>query len=752
MKDENSILEPSQIAQIDTADTDKIVENIIQRVHGYSPSANTDMIYVAYRLAKWSHKNQFRKSGAPYIEHPVQVAYIASQLSLDATAIAACLLHDVVEDTQYHYEDIEALFGKSVAELVDGVTKLRKIKYNTREEQQVENLRKMFLAMAKDIRVVIIKLIDRLHNMRTLNFMPRKKQLLISKETLDVYAPLAHRLGMSKIKIELEDLALKYLDPVAYEEIRTSINQKKEEREKYITDIIEVLRKKLEELNIKGEVTGRAKHFYSIFRKMYTQNKTMEELYDLFAVRVIVDSVSDCYAVLGMVHDLYTPVPMRFKDYIAMPKPNMYQSLHTTVIGPNGTPFEIQIRTWEMHRVAEEGIAAHWKYKEGKSGASDMDSTLSWVRQLLDTQSSILDTDDFFNTLKFDLFSDEVFVFTPQGKVISLPAGSTVIDFAFAIHSAVGCKMSGAKVNGKIVPNSYVLKNGEIVEILTANTHGPSRDWIKLCRTSNAKNKINQWFKREKREENIEHGNELIERELRRIGNTRAQLFRPEWMNLITKKYGFNTLDDLFAAVGYGGITAQKVVMRLRNNWVAEQEKEEERKRLESAFDEGTEIVQPAEPKKRTSEKGIIVKGIDNCLVRLAHCCTPVAGDPIVGFITKGRGVSVHRADCPNVQPENLPPEDRERFIDVEWDVDKATSYEAKLQIEGTDRDGVLMEITNILATLKVPFKSVNAYVTKKGMAVIQIGVELRNTSDLELLKKKFKQVRGIKSVTRMAN
>lgn len=752
MKNENSILEPSQIAQINTADTDKIVENIIQRVHSYSPSANTDMIYVAYRLAKWSHKNQFRKSGAPYIEHPVQVAYIASQLSLDATAIAACLLHDVVEDTQYHYEDIEALFGKSVAELVDGVTKLRKIKYNTREEQQVENLRKMFLAMAKDIRVVIIKLIDRLHNMRTLNFMPRKKQLLISKETLDVYAPLAHRLGMSKIKIELEDLALKYLDPVAYEEIRTSINQKKEEREKYITDIIEVLRKKLEELNIKGEVTGRAKHFYSIFRKMYTQNKTMEELYDLFAVRVIVDSVSDCYAVLGMVHDLYTPVPMRFKDYIAMPKPNMYQSLHTTVIGPNGTPFEIQIRTWEMHRVAEEGIAAHWKYKEGKSGASDMDSTLSWVRQLLDTQSSILDTDDFFNTLKFDLFSDEVFVFTPQGKVISLPAGSTVIDFAFAIHSAVGCKMSGAKVNGKIVPNSYVLKNGEIVEILTANTHGPSRDWIKLCRTSNAKNKINQWFKREKREENIEHGNELIERELRRIGNTRAQLFRPEWMNLITKKYGFNTLDDLFAAVGYGGITAQKVVMRLRNNWVAEQEKEEERKRLESAFDEGTEIVQPAEPKKRTSEKGIIVKGIDNCLVRLAHCCTPVAGDPIVGFITKGRGVSVHRADCPNVQPENLPPEDRERFIDVEWDVDKATSYEAKLQIEGTDRDGVLMEITNILATLKVPFKSVNAYVTKKGMAVIQIGVELRNTSDLELLKKKFKQVRGIKSVTRMAN
>lgn len=750
----NKILEPSKIEQNSVTDTDAIVMEIIKSVKKLNPNANTDMIYIAYRLAKHSHRNQFRKSGAPYIEHPVQVAYIASQLSMDATTITACLLHDVVEDTPYSYEDIVALFGNNVALLVDGVTKLRKIKYSTREEQQVDNLRKMFFAMAKDIRVVIIKLIDRLHNMRTLNFMPRKKQLLISKETLDVYAPLAHRLGMSKIKIELEDLALKYLDPVAYEEIRTSINQKKEEREEYITGIMESLRSILAEVHIEGEVTGRAKHFYSIFRKMYTQNKTMEELYDLFAVRVIVNNVSDCYSVLGLVHEHYTPVPMRFKDYIAMPKPNMYKSLHTTVIGPNGTPFEIQIRTWEMHRIAEEGIAAHWKYKEGKSGASDMDSALSWVRQLLDTQQSVIDTDDFFNTLKCDLFSDEVFVFTPQGKVISLPAGSTVIDFAFLIHTQVGCRMSGAKVNGKIVPNSYVLQNGEIVEILTASNRGPSRDWIKLCRTTNAKNKINQWFKREKREENIEHGNELIERELRRVGNTRSQLFKPEWTEVVTKRYGFNKLEDLIAAVGYGGITAQKVVMRLKNNWTALQEETEKRKQLEAAFDNtnSASIVKPDVQTKKSSDKGIIVKGIDNCLIRLSHCCTPVAGDDIVGFITKGRGVSIHRADCPNIQPQNLPVEDRERFIDVEWDIEKATVTDAKLRIEVIDRDGILVDITNILSSLKIPFKSINAFVTKKGMAVISLGVALKSTSDLAALSKKLKQLKGVRTVSREAN
>ena len=751
VKENPVILAPEKIPQ-QADDTDALVDKIIETVKGYSPNANTDMIYIAYRLAKSAHSHQFRRSGAPYIEHPVQIAYIASQLSLDATAISAALLHDVVEDTPYTYEDIETLFGKSVAEIVDGVTHLKQIQYNTREEQQVENLRKMFLAMAKDIRVVIIKLIDRLHNMRTLNFMPRAKQLLISKETLDVYAPLAHRLGMSKIKIELEDLALKYLDPVAYEEITQSINQKKEERERYISDIMEILRGKLDEMGIKGQVTGRAKHFYSIFRKMYTQNKTLDELYDLFAVRVIVDSVADCYAVLGMVHDLYTPVPMRFKDYIAMPKPNMYQSLHTTVIGENGTPFEIQIRTWEMHRIAENGIAAHWKYKEGISGVSDMDSKLEWVRTLLDTQTNLIDTDDFFNTLKFDLFEDEVFVFTPQGKVISLPARSTVIDFAFAIHSQVGYKMSGAKVNGKIVPNNYQVQNGEIVEILTANTHGPSRDWLKLCRTSTAKNKINQWFKRERRDENIEHGKELIERELRRLGNTHEQLFKPEWLAILIRRYGFQSLDDLYASVGYGGLTAQKVVMRLREEWLKQNRELEAKKKLEAVYNEESKTVK-AEPAKRyASSKGIIVKDIDNCLVRLARCCNPVAGDDIVGFITKGRGVSVHRRDCPNMNPDVMSDEDKGRFIEVMWDSERSTSYIANLKVEAHNRDGILLEITNILSTLKIPFKSVNASITKDDIAVIHIGVEIRNTSDLALLRKKIVQLHGIINVTRIGN
>lgn len=749
----NTILEPEKIPQRNIKDTDILVDEIISMIKSYNPNGNTDMVYVAYRFAKSLHEGQKRKSGDPYIIHPVEVAYIAAQLSLDCTAISACLLHDVVEDTGCTYEDVAAMFGTPVAELVDGVTKLKQIKVTTREEQQVENLRKMFLAMAKDIRVVIIKLIDRLHNMRTMKFMPRHKQLRISKETLDVYAPLAHRLGISKIKIELEDLALKYLDPVAYEEIRESINQKKEVRDKYIADIMDVLRKNLKDLNINATVTGRAKHFYSIWRKMYTQNKTIDSLYDLFAVRIIVDTMPDCYAVLGMVHDMYTPVPMRFKDYIAMPKPNMYQSLHTTVIGPDGTPFEIQIRTWEMHRVAENGIAAHWKYKEGKSGVSDMDSKLEWVRTLLDTQENIIDHDEFFNTLKFDLFADEVFVFTPQGRVVSLPANSTVIDFAFAIHSEVGYKMSGAKVNGRIVPNHYTLENGEIVEIMTNNQHGPSRDWLKICHTSRARNKINQWFKKERREENIVEGKELIERELRRLGFTHSQLFRPEWVAIIIRRYGFNSADDLYAAVGYGGITATKVVMRLREEWTKENRDKGKIEAVQAIIDKTAEnvaTVPEGKKKKSGSSNGIIVKGIDNCLVRLARCCNPVAGDYITGFITKGRGVSVHRADCVNIKPENLTEEDKARLIEVEWDSNQdVSSYTANMRISGRDRDGLLLDVMNVLINLKIPSKSANAYVTKTGEAVIQVGVEIKNTADLALLTKKFKQLAGVESVTR---
>ena len=744
----NSILAPEKIPQMQSKDTDSLVDEIIERVKSYNPGGNTDMIYVAYRFAKSLHEGQVRKSGDMYISHPVEVAYIASQLSLDVSSITACLLHDVVEDTGCTYEDVQTLFGKFVADTVDGVTKLKKIQYSSREEQQVENLRKMFFAMSKNISVVVIKLIDRLHNMRTLKYMPREKQLRIAKETLDVYPPLAHRLGMSKIKIELEDLALKYLDPVAFSEIREKINQKKDSRDQYIADIMDIFRKKLDELGIKGTVMGRAKHFYSIWRKMFTQGKTIDSLYDLFAVRVIVDTVADCYAVLGMVHEMYTPVPMRFKDYIAMPKPNMYQSLHTTVIGPDGIPFEIQIRTWEMHSIAENGIAAHWKYKEGISGETEMDSKLEWVRTLLDTQQNIIDTDEFFNALKFDLFADEVFVFTPKGRVVSLPAKSTVIDFAFAIHSEVGYKMSGAKVNGKIVPNNYILETGEIVEILTGNTHGPSRDWLKICRTARARNKINQWFKREKRDENIEEGKELIDRELRRFGNTHAQLFRPEWLSIITKRYGFNNIDDLYAGVGYGGITATKVVIRLREEWLKEVHEKSKTEDIEESIAKS----QNKPESKKKSSNGVIVKGIDNCLVRLSHCCNPVAGDEIIGFITKGRGVSVHRADCTNIKPVNLSPEDRARLIEVEWDNERSSSYEANIQISGKDRDGMLLDVTNVLVNLKIPLKSANAYVTKSGETIIQVGVEIKNTSDLALLTKKFKQIEGVSGVSRTIN
>ncbi|MCX7715064.1 MAG: bifunctional (p)ppGpp synthetase/guanosine-3',5'-bis(diphosphate) 3'-pyrophosphohydrolase [Clostridia bacterium] len=703
------------------------------------------MVIVAYKLAKSAHRGQFRRSGAPYIEHPVQIAHIAADLSMDTTAISAALLHDVVEDTNYKLEDIKTLFGPQVAELVDGVTKLKKLQYNTHEEQQVENLRKMFLAMAKDIRVVIIKLIDRLHNMRTLKFMPRNKQLEKAKETLEVYAPLAHRLGMSKIKTELEDLSLKYLDPVAYEEIRDGIRQKKKEREEYISGIMDALTQKLDEFKIKAQVTGRAKHFYSIFRKMYGQNKTIDELYDLFAVRIIVDTVTDCYAVLGMVHEMYTPVPMRFKDYIAMPKPNMYQSLHTTVIGPNGTPFEIQIRTWEMHKIAEEGIAAHWKYKEGISGETDMDSKLEWVRQLLETQVDIIDTDDFLNTLKIDLFADEVFVFTPNGKVISLPAKSTVIDFAFAIHSAVGYKMIGAKVNGKLVNNDYTLQNGEIVEIITSSScHGPSRDWLKIVKTSQAKNKINQWFKRERRDENIEHGKELIEKELKRLRFTHSQLFVPEWVEQILRRYSFNSLDDLYASIGYGGLTAQKVVMRLRDEYIKAQKEKNETLNIPQRL--------PENIKRRGANNGIIVEGIDNCLVRLAKCCNPVPGDSIKGFITKGRGVSVHRSDCPNIQPSALAEEDKNRFIGVSWIDSKSSSYITTIQVEIYDRDGILLDISSAIADLKIPCKSVNARVNKKNIAVIHLGLEISGKSDLDKVAKRLKQMQGIVNITRTSN
>ena len=723
-------------------ETDVLVEKIIDMDHTQSPRANTDMIYVAYRMAKAAHRNQFRKSGEPYIIHPVQIAYIAAELSMDCVAICAGLLHDVIEDTPYTYEHIVMLFGEPVAEIVEGVTKLKKIQYTDRQDQQVENLRKMFFAMSKDIRVVMIKLIDRLHNMRTLGYMSRDKQLYIAKETLDVYAPLAHRLGISKIKSELEDLSLKYLDPVAYEEINESINRKKGEREQFVADIINALKTRIEEAGIECEMSGRAKHFYSIFRKMYAQNKTIDEIYDLFAVRVIVNTVAECYAVLGIVHEMYTPLPMRFKDYIAMPKPNMYQSLHTTVVGKDGTPFEIQIRTNEMHKVAQEGIAAHWKYKEGKSGADDMDKELEWVRKLMETQEDIIDADVFMNSLKIDMFSDQVFAFTPKGKVIPLPNGSTAIDFAFAIHTQVGSKMVGAKANGKIVPNSYKLMNGDIIEILTSpQAKGPSRDWLKIVKTSLAKSKINQWLKKERREENIIHGKDILEKESKRLNIPFAKLFKDEWLQPIYRKYSFCDIDDLFASVGYGGLSSHKVTMRLREEYMKEQKKNQP----EEAKPTHTQ-------RKKNNTSGVEVKGIDNCLVRLSKCCSPVPGDKIVGFITKGRGVSVHRADCPNIQPEVLSEEDKSRFIVVDWTGEKRSSYIAALRVEGTDSPGMMMRITTVLAELDLNCVSINARSTKGHMSIMTFGIEIHSTDELSKAMNRISSIPGVASVTRTTN
>ncbi len=657
-------------------------DSLKEKVLNTNPNFNIEKLEKAYSIAEKAHEGQNRASGEPYITHPLEVAYILADIELDCETLVGALLHDVVEDTDYTLEDVKREFGENVAVIVDGVTKLGKIQYTTAEEQQVENIRKMLLAMAKDVRVILIKLADRLHNMRTIKAKSEAKQREKARETLEVYAALAHRLGMSRIKWELEDLSLRYIDPVAYKEITESINLKKQEREKFINDIMDTLRAKTAEMAIKSQITGRAKHFYSIYRKMFTQNKSIDELYDLFAVRVIVDSISECYAVLGMVHELYHPIPGRFKDYIAMPKPNMYQSLHTTVIGPNGTPFEIQIRTWEMHRVAEYGIAAHWKYKEGVDKKSETDTKLEWIRQLLEIQNSVVDTDDFMRTLKIDLFADEVFVFTPRGDIVNLPAGSTPIDFAFSIHSAVGCRMQGVKINGKIGTLDYILQNGDIVEVMTSSAvKGPSRDWLKLCKTSQARSKINQWLKKERREENVQHGKELIERELKRINLTHSQLFRNEWVEMLCKKYTFSSLDDIYAAVGYGGLTVNKVIGRLR---------EEYRRTLKAENpDIDLSALEAPQKRKKTSSNGVVVEGIDDCLVRFSRCCNPVPGDDIIGYITRGRGVSVHRNDCPNVISSQKNG-DSERLINVHWesDLEQKGSYLTRIKVLANDRKG----------------------------------------------------------------
>lgn len=718
-------------------------DKLVEKIKKYNSNCDFEALKKSYIFSKKAHEGQNRVSGEPFFTHPLEVAFILADLELDGTSIIAGILHDTIEDTTYTYEELKEMFGQEVADLVDGVTKLGKIPYTTKQERQAENLRKMFLAMAKDIRVILIKLADRLHNMRTLKYMKVEKQSEKAKETLEIYAPLAHRLGISKIKWELEDICLRYIDPKGYYELVEKIAKRRNEREDYIENILETLKEKTKEINITPHLDGRPKHFYSIYRKMARQNKTLEEIYDLFAVRVIVDTVKDCYAVLGLVHEIFKPMPRRFKDYIAMPKPNMYQSLHTTVIGPEGVPFEIQIRTWEMHKVAEVGIAAHWKYKGSGVSDSSADEKLTWLRQLLEWQKEMRDADEFMETLKVDLFTDEVFVFTPRGDVINLPAGSTPIDFAYSIHSAIGNKMSGARVNNKITPIEYQLKNGDIVEILTSsNIHGPSRDWLKIVKSSQARNKINQWFKKEKREENIIRGKEMIEKELKKQSLTFNQLFKPEWVEIMLRKYTFLSLEDAYAAIGYGALTAKKVISRLRGEYRKTIKTEE----LAEKIIKTTRGSRSQGRRRSFPENGVAVKGIDNCLVRISKCCNPVPGDDIVGYITRGRGVSVHRSDCPNVT--NTIDGDN-RLIEVSWHTAKNAAYNAGITVMANDRTALLMDISNVIGESKIPLKAINARTTKEQIAIMGLTLEITNTEQLEKIIKKLRKVESVFEVTR---
>jgi len=716
---------------------------LLEKIKKYKPDCNFKLIERAYELSKEAHKGQKRVSGEPYIVHPVEVACILAELELDCISITAAILHDILEDTDYSKEQLKEQFGEEITNLVDGVTKLEKIDFTSNVERQAENLRKMFLAMAKDIRVILIKLADRLHNMRTLKYRTSNKQLENARETLDIYAPLAHRLGIWKIKWELEDICLRYIDPKGYYELDKKIATRRKERESYINGIIDKLKKRTKELHIKVHIEGRPKHFYSIYQKMKKQNKSIDQIYDIFALRVIVSSVKECYAVLGLVHELYKPMPGRFKDYIAMPKPNMYQSLHTTLIGCEGMPFEVQIRTWEMHRVAEVGIAAHWRYKEGKTDNSDFDNKFAWLRQLLEWQKEMSDASEFLETLKIDLFTDEVFVFTPKGDVVNLPAGSTPIDFAYAIHSGVGNRMTGAKINGKIVPLGYELKNGDIAEILTsASENGPSRDWLKIVKSSQAKNKINQWFKKQNKEENIAKGREMIERELKKQSFTHAELFKPEWIQILLKRYTFNTIDDLYSSVGYGAITTNKIISRLKEEFRRNATHEElVKKGLKKKG-----VLKGKEKRQKIPESGIVVKGIDNCLVKLSRCCNPVPGDEIIGYITRGRGVSVHRKDCKNIRNNS---EFKNRLIEVKWYRAGNVAYNADITVMGYDRTGLLMEITNIIDEAKISISSINARKTREQTTIINLTLEITDTEQLDRIIRRLKKVDSVFEVTR---
>ena len=733
---------------------------LIEKIKTYHPSSDFSMVEKAYKLAVDAHKDQKRKSGEPYIIHPLKVAYILAELELDMESIVAGILHDIIEDTEYSYEDISNMFSEEIAALVDGVTKLGKLSYTTKEEVQAENYRKMFLAMAKDIRVILIKLADRLHNMRTLNYMKPEKQREKAQETLDIYAPLAHRLGISKIRSEMEDLCFKYLEPDAFFDLATKIERKKEERDEFVQDIVKELQRKMDEAGIKGKVYGRTKHFFSIYKKMVNQNKTMDQIYDLFAIRALVDNVKDCYAVLGIVHTMYTPMPGRFKDYIAMPKPNMYQSLHNSLIGPHGQVFEVQIRTWEMHRTSEYGIAAHWKYKEGKANEKGNKATrrdeekLAWLRQIMEWQRDMADNKEYLDTLKqdFNIFSTQVYAFTPQGDVIQLTKDSTPIDFAYMIHSAVGNKMVGARVNNKIVPIDHKIQNGDIVEIITSqNSKGPNRDWLNVVKSAQARTKIKQWFKKEEKEENIIRGREMVLADMKKKGFQPSDLLRPEWMEIVVVKYDFKTWDALLAAVGYGGLKEGQVVNRLKDEYLKEKRKTQT---AEDALKDFEKTIDDKPVKKHKSKSGIVVEGIGDVAVRFSKCCSPVPGDEIVGFVTRGRGVTIHRTDCINVI--NLNNDERGRLINAEWDTqfakgDTNTSYLAELRVTANDRVGLILEISRQLADDDISVKGFNVRTTKDLLAIFNITIEIKTKEQLERVVKRLKGLKDIVEVERVS-
>lgn len=723
-------------------DKDVEFKHLIDTIHTYLPQAKCDDVTKAYNLAEEAHKDQRRVSGEPYILHPLAVAQILADMKIDTTTITASLLHDVVEDTSYTLEDIKKMFGKEVAFLVDGVTKLSRLNYRTKEDQQLNSMRKMFLAMAKDVRVVVIKLADRLHNIRTLRYMRSDKQKRIAQETLEIFAPLAHRLGIFNIKWELEDLSFRYLEPDKYYDLVDQMKQKRHVREEIVNEAIDVLKKALDEAHIHCEINGRPKHFYSIYKKMKKDNRDLSQVYDLFAIRVIVDDVKDCYGVLGIVHSLWKPLPYRFKDYIAMPKPNNYQSLHTTVIGTRGQPVEIQIRTWEMHRIAEYGVAAHWRYKEGNQTANKdaFDEKMGWLRNLLEWQDTS-NPKEFVNALKLDAFSDEVFVFSPRGDVIDLPQGSIPIDFAYRIHTDVGHRCVGAKINGKIVPLDYKLKNGDIVEIITSKVGKPSLDWLNIVGSSESRSKIRSWFKKENREENIAKGLDALERECKRLGHDWKALNVGGRLGRVAKQMNAGSEDDLVAAVGYGGFAVNTVLIKLLELHKKDLQKQEEKTNSLAAL----EKLKTKKPVKHNGT-GILVKGEPGLLVRLAKCCSPVPGDPIIGFITRGRGVSVHRADCPNVTHGQ---NDVDRLIDVEWDYDGNERFEVNMEIVAYDRTGIMAEIMATLAEMKISILSVNAKTSDTKNVTIHMGISIKDLAQFEFVATKIRRLKDVYAVER---